>query len=77
MNLLNGILKLYELVIIARVILSWVNTDPYNPVIRFIHNITEPVLAPIRQLLPTERIGLDLSPLIVIVIIQIIQRVLI
>jgi YggT family protein len=77
MRLLYGILNLYELVIIARVILSWVNVDSYNPVIRFIHNITEPILAPIRQLLPTERIGLDLSPLIVILIIQIIQRVLI
>jgi YggT family protein len=77
MRLLYGILNLYELVIFARVILSWVNADPYNPVIRFIYNITEPVLAPIRQLLPTERIGLDLSPLIVILAIQLIQRILI
>ncbi|MBN1603603.1 MAG: YggT family protein [Chitinispirillaceae bacterium] len=77
MRLLYGILNLYELIIFARVILSWVNADPYNPIIRFIHDITEPVLAPIRQLLPTERIGLDLSPLIVILIIQLIKRILI
>lgn len=77
MRLLYGILNLYELIIFARVILSWVNADPYNPIIRFIHDITEPVLAPIRQLLPTERIGLDLSPLVVILIIQLIQRILI
>jgi YggT family protein len=70
------ILNLYELVIFARVILSWVNADPYNPIVRFIYNITEPVLAPIRQLLPTERIGIDFSPFIVILIIQLIQRVL-
>lgn len=77
MRLLYGILNLYELIIFARVILSWVNADPYNPIVRFIHDITEPVLAPIRQLLPTERIGLDLSPLVVILIIQLIQRILI
>lgn len=76
MSLLYGVLNLYKLVIIARVIISWVNADPYNPIVRFIYNITEPVLAPIRQLIPTERIGLDLSPLIVLLIIQLIQRVL-
>lgn len=76
MRLLYGVLNLYELVIIARVILSWVNADPYNPIVRFIYNITEPVLAPIRQLLPTERIGIDFSPFIVILLIQLIQRVL-
>jgi YggT family protein len=76
MRLLYGILNLYELVIFARVILSWVNADPYNPIVRFIYNITEPVLAPIRQLLPTERIGIDFSPFVVILIIQLIQRVL-
>ncbi len=76
MGLLYGVLNLYELVIFARVILSWVNADPYNPIVRFIYNITEPVLAPIRQLLPTERIGIDFSPFIIILIIQLIQRVL-
>jgi YggT family protein len=77
MGLVYGILNIYELIIFARVILSWVNADPYNPIVRFIHDITEPVLAPVRQLLPTERIGLDLSPLVVILIIQLIQRILI
>lgn len=76
MGLLYGILNLYELVIFARVILSWVNADPYNLIVKFIYNITEPVLAPIRQLLPTERIGIDFSPFVVILIIQLIQRVL-
>ncbi len=76
MRLLYSVLNLYELVIFARVILSWVNADPYNPIVRFIYNITEPVLSPIRQLLPTARIGLDFSPFVVILIIQLIQRVL-
>jgi YggT family protein len=76
MRLLDMVLNLYELVIFIRVVLSWVNADPYNPIVRFIYNITEPVLAPIRQLLPTERIGIDFSPFIVILIIQLIQRVL-
>ena len=50
-------------VIIARALISWVNPDPYNPIVRFLYNITEPVLAWLRQRLPLVYSGLDLSPL--------------
>lgn len=65
-NLVNLILSAYMWVIIARAVLSWVNPDPYNPVVRFLYRITEPVLRPIRHWLPTSQMGLDLSPMVVL-----------
>jgi len=62
---LSMVLSLYQWIIIARAVLSWVNPDPYNPIVRFIHNITEPVLAPVRRKLPTSYGGIDFSPIIV------------
>jgi YggT family protein len=53
-------------IVIARAILSWVSPDPYNPIVRFIHNVTEPVLYPIRKRLPLYAGGIDFSPIIVI-----------
>ena len=62
---LSMVLSVYQWIIIARAVLSWVNPDPYNPIVRFIHNITEPVLAPVRRKLPTSYGGIDFSPIIV------------
>ncbi len=67
----------YFWIIIARAILSWVNPDPYNPIVRFLYRVTEPVLRPIRHRLPTFQIGLDLSPMIVLVIIYFLQSFLV
>ncbi len=49
--------------IVIRALLSWVNPDPGNPIVQFIERTTEPVLFPFRQLIPSYKIGLDLSPL--------------
>ncbi len=62
---LDMALTLYMFVVIARAILSWVSPDPYNPIVRFIHNATEPVLYRVRSKIPYMG-GLDLSPLMVI-----------
>ncbi|MBI3811783.1 MAG: YggT family protein [Nitrospirae bacterium] len=62
-------LDFYMWVIIIRAFLSWVNPDPYNPIVQFLSKVTEPVLRPIRRLIPVYNIGIDLSPLIVILII--------
>lgn len=67
--ILNMVLTIYMWIIIARAILSWVNPDPYNPIVRFIHNITEPVLYQVRRRLPVGFGGIDFSPLIVLLII--------
>lgn len=64
-NVLELVLNLIMFAIIARAVLSWVSPDPYNPIVRFIHNITEPILYPIRQRLPLNFSGIDLSPIVV------------
>lgn len=62
-------LDIYMWLIIARAILSWVNPDPYNPIVRFLYNVTEPVLSYLRRRLPLVYAGLDLSPLVVLAVI--------
>jgi YggT family protein len=71
-GVLNLVLTLYLWIIIARALLSWVNPDPRNPIVRFLHNATEPVLHPVRRALPNMG-GLDLSPLVVIAAIYFLQ----
>ena len=69
--LLDWILSIYIWVIIAAAVISWVTPNPYNPVVRMLRRLTEPVLAPLRQLLPPwKTFGLDFSPMIVILLIQ-------
>ena len=65
-KVIGTVLTLYMYVIIANAVLSWVNPDPYNPIVRFIHNVTEPVLYPIRRKLPVSYGGIDFSPIVVI-----------
>jgi YggT family protein len=68
-NVLNFILLFFMWIVIARAILSWVNPDPYNPIIRFIHNVTEPILYQVRKKIPINFGGIDFSPIIVILVI--------
>jgi YggT family protein len=68
-TVLNYALLFYMWVIIARAVLSWVSPDPYNPIVRFIHNVTEPVLYPMRQRLPLAFSGIDFAPVVVILVI--------
>ena len=49
--------------VIIRALLSWVSPDPLNPIVRFIENMTEPLLAPFRRLVPAYKLGIDLSPI--------------
>lgn len=71
-GVLNLVLTLYLWIIIARALLSWVNPDPRNPIVRFLHNATEPILYPVRRALPYMG-GVDLSPLVVIAVIYFLQ----
>jgi len=64
-KVLNLVLMIFMWVVIARAVLSWVSPDPYNPIVRFIHNVTEPVLYRIRMILPVGFGGIDFSPIIV------------
>jgi YggT family protein len=65
-RLIDIVLVAYMWIIIARAVLSWVNPDPYNSIVRFLYRVTEPVLRPVRRRLPTMQMGLDLSPMIVL-----------
>lgn len=70
-------LTLYMYIIIAHAILSWVNPDPYNPIVRLIRQITEPVLYRIRKHIPTNFGGIDFAPVIVLLIIIFLQNFLV
>ena len=67
------VLELYIYVVIARALISWVNPDPWNPIVQFLTRVTEPALAPIRGLVGW-RLGIDLSPLILILILTFLQK---
>ena len=68
-QVLDLALNLYFWIILARAVLSWVNPDPYNPIVRFLHRATEPVLSWVRRRLPTTFGGIDLTPMVVILVI--------
>ena len=76
-EILNLGLTIYMWIIIARALLSWVNPDPYNPIVRFLYNVTEPVLGWIRRRVPLIFGGLDLSPLLVLLAIIFLQKFLV
>jgi YggT family protein len=73
--LVEYLLWAYMWIIIIRALISWVNPDPWNPIVQFLYKVTEPVLRPIRRRLPMT--GIDFSPIIVILVIMVLQRFLV
>ncbi|NTU42089.1 MAG: YggT family protein [Nitrospirales bacterium] len=70
-------LEIYMWIVIISALISWVNPDPYNPIVRFLHSVTEPVYRPIRRAIG-DRLGpIDISPLIVTLAIIFVQRFLV
>ena len=76
-SVIGLVLNLYMYIIIARAVISWVNPDPYNPIVRFLYSITDPVLLAIRRRLPLSFGGMDFSPIVVILAIIFLQRFLV
>jgi YggT family protein len=76
-RILDVCLWLYMWILIIRALISWVNPDPYNPIVRFLHRATEPVLRPVRRMIPMGNIGIDISPVIVILAIIFLQKFLV
>ena len=68
------VLTIFMWIVIARAVLSWVSPDPYNPIVRFIHQITEPVLYQIRRRIPVSFGGIDFSPILVFLAIIFLQQ---
>jgi YggT family protein len=73
-KVLDIVLSIFMWIVIARAVLSWVSPDPYNPIVRFIHKVTEPVLYQIRKRIPVNFGGIDFSPIIVFLAIIFLQR---
>ncbi len=76
-KIIDMLLDIYKWIIIISALISWVNPDPYNPIVRFLHTVTDPVLRPVRRFIGYRLGPLDISPLVVIVAIIFVQSFLI
>lgn len=78
-KVLSMILTIYTYIIIGAVIISWVNPDPHNPIVRFLRQVTEPVFYQVRRFLPAFmfRLGIDFTPLIVLILIVVLEQLLV
>src|ERR1700677_3505832 len=74
-SVVNILLTIMYWLILVRALISWVNPDPFNPIVQFLMRVTEPVLEPVRRMLPP--LPLDISPIIVFFIIMFLQRFLV
>jgi len=83
-NLLNGLAIVVDMILsmamwmlIISALISWVNPDPFNPIVRFLHAVTQPMLKPIRRLVPPLGGRIDISPIILIIVIVFLQAFLV
>jgi len=70
------VFQIYIFIVIARALVSWVNPDPYNPIVRFLYNATEPVLSRMRRILPLQFSGIDLTPIALLLLLSVVEQVL-
>jgi len=75
-QVISLVFQIYFFIVIARALVSWVNPDPYNPIVRFLYNATEPVLARMRRYLPLQFSGIDLSPIALLLLLSVIEQIL-
>ena len=78
-QIIHMLINLYTMVIGVAVLLSWVNPDPYNPIVRFLRQVTEPIFIRVRRLLPNSLLGggIDFTPMIVLFVLIILDNVLV
>ena len=72
MRIVATLIDLYSIVVLAAVVMSWVQADRRNPIVQWVYSMTEPVLAPIRRVLPPLG-GLDLSPMVLLVVLRVVR----
>ncbi len=75
-QLVQTLFEVYSFILLARVLTSWFQVDPYNPVIRLLYQLTEPLLAAIRRFLPQTGM-MDFSPIVAFVLITVVERIVI
>ena len=68
-KVIDIVLTVYMWIIVARALISWVNPDPYNKIVIFLYRVTEPVLRPIRRIIPRHNLPIDFAPLVVLLVI--------
>lgn len=76
-SLLGMVIWVYTWILIGRAVISWVNPDPYNPIVRFLYSATEPVLRRVRRVIPTVAGGIDFSPMILLLALFFLQEFLV
>jgi YggT family protein len=76
-HIIDIALTIYMWIIIIRAVLSWVNPDPYNPIVRLLYQVTEPVMALVRRWIPLRGLGIDFSPMIILLAIVFLQSFLV
>ncbi len=76
-SILDIVLNIFMWIVIIRALLTWVNPDPYNPIVRALHQVTEPVLYQVRRYLPVAAGGIDFSPIVVFLAIIFLQAFLV
>lgn len=70
-SLFTGLINVYIWVIIIAALLSFVNPDPYNPVVQFLYRVTQPAYSFVRKFINTNFNGLDLAPLVIVIALQV------
>ena len=76
-DIINIALTIYMWIIVIRAVLSWINPDPYNPIVRLLYQVTEPLMAFVRRRIPLRGMGIDFSPMIILLAIFFLQRFLV
>ncbi len=72
-KVIDIVLTIYMWIIVARALISWVNPDPYNKIVIFLYRVTEPVLRPLRKIIPRHNLPIDFAPLVVLLVIFFLQ----
>ena len=71
--ILNNLILVYMWIIIIAALLTWVRPDPFNPIVQLLYRLTNPAYALVRRYIPTMFNGIDLSPLVIIILLQVAQ----
>jgi len=74
-NLVDWLFQAAYLALFIRVILSWIPHDPYQPLIQFLYQITDPILKPFQRLIPPSQFGIDFSPIVAFMALSILKRI--
>ncbi|MBT4979362.1 MAG: YggT family protein [Gemmatimonadetes bacterium] len=71
-GLITGLIETYMYVVLIRVVISWINPDPHNPIVQFLRGVTDPAIEAVRRIVPSFlwSTGLDFTPLILILLLQ-------